>query len=109
MRLATLHHSEMVWELAAFQAAVSSTAESVLGRSPNNIPRVEVVGELVAKMHRVEGCHSKLERPSAKIRELLLRPSLGRAWQADHLEEAVRHPRVELDAWQVEVAKLEVM
>jgi hypothetical protein len=53
MRLATLHHNEMVWELAAFQVAVSSITESMLGSSPNSIAHAEVVGELVAELHWV--------------------------------------------------------
>jgi hypothetical protein len=60
MRLATLHHNEMVRELAAFHVVLSSAAESVLGRSPNNVACAEVVGELVAEFHMVEGCCSKL-------------------------------------------------
>jgi hypothetical protein len=61
MQLATLHHDEMVRELAAFRVAVSSTVESVLGRSLKNIARVEIVGKMVAELHRVEGHLSKLE------------------------------------------------
>jgi hypothetical protein len=48
----------MVQELAAFRAVMSSAAESVLRRSPNKIARAEVVGELVAELHRVVGHHS---------------------------------------------------
>jgi hypothetical protein len=43
MQLAALRHTEVVVE------AVSSTVELALGRSPNEVFRVEVVGELVAK------------------------------------------------------------
>jgi hypothetical protein len=46
MRLAALRHTEMAGELAVLWAAVSSATESVLGRSPNNTFRLEVVGEL---------------------------------------------------------------
>jgi hypothetical protein len=49
MQLATLCHTEMVGELAALRAAVSSAVESVLGGSPNDTFHMEVVGELVAK------------------------------------------------------------
>jgi hypothetical protein len=109
MRLATLHHNEMVRELAAFRAMVSTTVESVLRRSPNNVARAEVVGELVAELHRVEGHHSKLQRPTDKICDLQLRPPPGRAWLADHLEEVVGRLRVELDArWEAE-AKLDAL
>jgi hypothetical protein len=88
----------MVRELAAFRVVVSSAVELVLGHSPNNVAHAEVVGELVAELHRVEGHRVKLERPTAKICDLLLGPPPGRAWLADHLEEAVGHLRVELGA-----------
>jgi hypothetical protein len=58
MRLATLHHTKMAKELAMFQAGVSSTAESVLGCSPGDTTRVEVVGELVTEFQTVVGRHS---------------------------------------------------
>jgi hypothetical protein len=48
MRLATLHHTEMVGELVAFWAVVSSAVESVLGCSPGDNASAEVVGEPVA-------------------------------------------------------------
>jgi hypothetical protein len=48
MRLAALCHIEMDGELASLQAAVSSIAESALGRSPDEVFHMEVVGELVA-------------------------------------------------------------
>jgi hypothetical protein len=54
MRHAALHHTEMVRELAALRVVVSSVAESTLGRSPNEIFCVEVVGELVAELPRLE-------------------------------------------------------
>jgi hypothetical protein len=49
IRHAALRHTKMVGELAALQEIVSSTAESALGRSPNDTFRVEVVGEQVTK------------------------------------------------------------
>jgi hypothetical protein len=67
MQHPTLHHNEMVWELVVFLVAVSTATELVLGRSPNNIARVEVVGELVAELYRVQGHRSKLDRPATKI------------------------------------------
>jgi hypothetical protein len=79
MQLVTLHHNDKVRELAKFWVAVSSAAELVLWRPPNNIARAEVVGELMAKLHMAEGHRSKLERPAAKICNLLLRPPPGRA------------------------------
>jgi hypothetical protein len=49
IQLATLHHTEMARELSALRDVVSSTTESALGRSPDEIFRVEVVGKLVAR------------------------------------------------------------
>jgi hypothetical protein len=54
MRLAALRHTEMAGELAALRAVVSSTVESVLGRSPNDIFHMEVVGELAVKFQKME-------------------------------------------------------
>jgi hypothetical protein len=85
MQLATLHHNEMVRELAAFRVVVSSTAELVLGRSPNNVAWMKVVGELVVEHPRLEECRSKLERPAAKICSLLISPPPSRAWLTNHL------------------------
>jgi hypothetical protein len=49
MWLAALRHTEMAGELATFRAAVFSTTESMLGRSPSNTAHTKVVGELVIK------------------------------------------------------------
>jgi hypothetical protein len=45
-----LRHAELAEELAVLRVAVSSTMESVLGCLPSETFRVEVVGELVAKI-----------------------------------------------------------
>jgi hypothetical protein len=49
MQAAAIHHIEMARELATLRAAVTSAAELVLGRSPNETFRVEIVDELVAQ------------------------------------------------------------
>jgi hypothetical protein len=49
MCIATLCHSKMAGELATLQAAVSIATESVLGHSPSNTFRGEVVSELAAE------------------------------------------------------------
>jgi hypothetical protein len=64
MQLAALRHTKMAEELATFQAAVSSTVESVLERSPNEIFHMEVVDELVSKFQRLEERLSRLGVPS---------------------------------------------
>jgi hypothetical protein len=47
MWLATLCHIEMAGELTVLRATVSSTVDSALGHSPDEIFRMEVVGDLV--------------------------------------------------------------
>jgi hypothetical protein len=49
MRLAALRHTEVVGELVAFWAVVSSATKLVLGRSPGNTARTDVVRELVTE------------------------------------------------------------
>jgi hypothetical protein len=67
------------------------------------------VGELVAKLHRVQRHRSKLERPAVKICDLLLGPPPRWAWLADNLEEVARCLRVELEAWRDAEAMLEAL
>jgi hypothetical protein len=49
MQIVTLYHTEMAGEFTVLRVVVSSTAESVLGCSPNDGFCVEVVGELAAE------------------------------------------------------------
>jgi hypothetical protein len=98
MRLAALRHIEMVGELATLWAAVSSAAELALGRSPNEIFRVEVVGELVAEFQRLEEQRSWLERPVMRICDMLHGPPPSRARLADRLDEATGELRALLAA-----------
>jgi hypothetical protein len=70
------------------QAAVSSTVEFTLGRSPNETIQVEVVDELVAEFWKKEERRSRHERPGTRIYDppLGLPSSQGRL--SDQLEEA---------------------
>jgi hypothetical protein len=88
MRLAALFHIEMVGELAALQVAVSTAAESMLGRLPSD-SSVEVVSELATKLLKMEDWRSRLERPAARICDLLLGPPPGRARLTDCLDKVV--------------------
>jgi hypothetical protein len=54
MQLATLRHTEMAGELAAFLVAVSSAMELVLRCSPSDTSRVEVEGELATEFQKVK-------------------------------------------------------
>jgi hypothetical protein len=58
MQLATLRHTEMVEQFVTFQALLTSAAVSMLGCSPSDTSRVELVGELVTKFQKVEGRRS---------------------------------------------------
>jgi hypothetical protein len=69
-----LRHTKMVRDLAALRAMVSSATESALGRSPNKIFRMEVVGELVAEFLRLEERCSQLKQPTTRIGDLLIGP-----------------------------------
>jgi hypothetical protein len=86
MHIAALRHTKMVRELTVLRAAVSSAVEITLGCSPNQTFRVEVVGELVAKFWKLEERHSRLEKPSTRICNLLLVPPSDRVRLADQLE-----------------------
>jgi hypothetical protein len=96
---ATLRHIEMIGELAMLRAAVTSAKELVLWHSLNETFWVEIADELVANFQRLEELCSWLERPSVRIYDLLLRPSLDQARWADHLDEAAIRLEVELATW----------
>jgi hypothetical protein len=71
MRSTALCHTDIVRELAVLLAAVSSTAELVLGHSSDETFRVQVMDMLVAKLWRLEELYSQLERPGSTIYDLL--------------------------------------
>jgi hypothetical protein len=98
MRVATFLHTEMARELAMLRTTVSSAVESMLGRSPGETFRVEVVGEQVDEFWRLDERCSWLERPGARIYDLLLGPPPNRARLANHLDEGARQLGVELAA-----------
>jgi hypothetical protein len=54
MRLAALHHTEMVVELTMLRVAVSTAVESVLWCSPRDTFHIEVVSDLAAKFQKME-------------------------------------------------------
>jgi hypothetical protein len=104
-----LHHTKMAREPIVLQAAVSFTVESALGRSPDEIFRVGVVGEMVVEFKRLEEWCSRLERPAVRICDLLLGPPPGWAQLADRQNEVTRKLRVVLAARQEADAELEVL
>jgi hypothetical protein len=61
MQIVALRHTKKAGELAMLRAVVSSTSESVLGRSPSDTFRVEVVGELATEFQKIEERQSRLE------------------------------------------------
>jgi hypothetical protein len=56
---------------------------------------VEVVDDLDAEFRKQEEWRSRLERPSARVCDLILGPPFVRPWLADRLEEAIGQLRVE--------------
>jgi hypothetical protein len=73
MLATTLHHIEMVGELAMLQAIVASVVELVLGCSPDETFRVVIADELVKQVQRLEELSSWFEQPGVRICDLLLR------------------------------------
>jgi hypothetical protein len=109
MQIAALCHTEMARELIVLWVVASSTVELVLGHSPDETFRLEVVGELVAEFQKLEERRSRLERPGARVYDLLLLPPHGQVRLADRLDEAARQLGAELAArWEVD-ANLEVL
>jgi hypothetical protein len=107
MRLAALHHTEMAGKLVMPQAMVSTIVESVFGRSPCDTFYMEVVSEVAAEFQKMENRSSRLERPTARICDLLLGPPPDWAQLVDHLDEVMGQLRVELAAWWEADAELE--
>jgi hypothetical protein len=90
-----------------FWAVVTSAPKSVLRRSPGNTAHVKVVNELVAEIQKVEMRCSKLELPTVQNCDCLLRPPPGRAWLADHRDQAATQLKVEQATRREAKAKLE--
>jgi hypothetical protein len=88
MRAAALCHAGVVRELAVLRATVSSAADLVLGHSPDETSRVEVMTKLTTNFRRLEELCSQLEGPSTRICGLLLGGPPGKAQWPDHLDEA---------------------
>jgi hypothetical protein len=61
VRATIICHIEMVGELAALRAVVTSAAELVLGHSPNESFLVEIVDELVAQFCKLDELCSRHE------------------------------------------------
>jgi hypothetical protein len=79
MWIAALCHTEMARDVAALRTVVSSAMEFALGRSPDEIFRVEVVDDLVAEFRKLEERHSRLEQPGMRIYDPLLGPPSNQA------------------------------
>jgi hypothetical protein len=97
MRIAALRHTAIAKELVALRPTVSCVTEFALGRSPNDTFRVKVVDELIVKFRKQEEWWSHLERPGARLCDLILGPPSGRARLANQLEEATGQLGVEQD------------
>jgi hypothetical protein len=62
-----IRHAGVVGELTVLRAAVSSTVELVLGCSPSETSRLEVMNELTTKFWELEELCSWLKGPGARI------------------------------------------
>jgi hypothetical protein len=109
IQIAALHHTMMAEMLAVLRAVVSSTLELVLRHSPDETFWVEVMGELVVVIQRLEEQRSQLERPGSRIYDLLLGLPTGRVWLDDHLDKATGQLGAELVAWQEADIELETL
>jgi hypothetical protein len=76
MQAAALRRTEVVRDLAMLQAVVSSSVELVLGRTPDETFRVEVMDELV-QIPEARGAVPRLDRLGTRFCILLLGPPLG--------------------------------
>jgi hypothetical protein len=109
MCTAAFRYTKMIGELVALWAAVSSTVELVLGRSPNETSQVEVTNELVTKFQRWEELCSWLEGPDMKICALLVGSLVSQARWTDHLDEATEWLEVGNAQWHQVNAKLDAL
>jgi hypothetical protein len=99
----------MARELAVLWAVVTSAAELVLGRSPDETFWLEIANEMVAQFRKMEEQCSRLERPSTRICGLLLISPPDQAQCTDHLDEAAGWLEGELTAWWQVDAELEAL
>jgi hypothetical protein len=88
MRVTTLHRARVVEELTVIRATVSSAVELVLGCSPGEASRVEVMNELTTKFQKLKELCSWPEGPGMRICSLLLGPPPNQACWANRLGEA---------------------
>jgi hypothetical protein len=99
IQIVALRHAEMAKELATLQVAVSSTTEIVFGCSPTEALRVEVEDELVAKFWKLEKEQLRLERPGARVCDLILGLPSGQARLADVEPEALLSSAARSETW----------
>jgi hypothetical protein len=88
---------------------VSSIVDFMLGHSPTETFQAEVMDELVVEFQRQEEWHSHLERPNARVSDLILGMPSGRARLVDQLEEATRQLEAKYVARREADAELETI
>jgi hypothetical protein len=79
MQITALRHVEIAEEHASLRAVVSSAVEFTLGHSPNDAFQLEFVDKLIAEFQKQEERRSRLERPGARVSDLILRSPYGQA------------------------------
>jgi hypothetical protein len=109
MRAAAIRHIEMAGVLAILRVVVTSTVALVLGCSPDETFRVEIMDEVVAQFQKLEELCLGRERPDTRICDLLQGPPPDQARWADRLDEAVRWLEAELTAWRWVDTELEAL
>jgi hypothetical protein len=109
MRAAAIRHIEMAGVLAILRVVVTSTVALVLGCSPDETFRVEIMDEVVAQFQKLEELCLGRERPGTRICDLLQGPPPDQARWADRLDEAVRRLEAELTAWRWVDTELEAL
>jgi hypothetical protein len=96
MWVAALLHAGVVGELTVLRAIVSTVVELVLGHSPDETSRMEVMNEPTAKFWWLEELCSRLDGLGVRIHGLLLEPPPDQAQWADHLDKAAEQLEAEL-------------
>jgi hypothetical protein len=77
MRIATVNHTEMAWQLTTLWVAVCSTAQSMLGCSPTEALHVGIMEEMPTEFpEQVERC-SHLKGSNTRICDLIHEPPPG--------------------------------
>jgi hypothetical protein len=94
----------MVMQLTERQAAVSSTAQSMLGHLLGEAFCVEVVDDMFTEFWEQVEWRSRFKNSGTRVCDLILEPPLGQVWLADRLVEVIGRLREEqAERWEADV------